>query len=168
MLLAYSRGIISSRRPSAPVLDATQDLRTPEKTQTRQVAFMQSKVASTQPDVLEQMRQRIDSDQGKHMITTRFATVEPVFGNLRYNKRLSRFTLRSKAKVDGQFKLHAMMHNIEKFAGSRYAQLARSPRRGDTPQWAATAGCGAIESANMSLYASRTKRRRQCNAKGAT
>jgi hypothetical protein len=68
------------------------------------------------------MRQRIDSDQGKHMITRRFATVEPVFGNLRYNKRLSRFTLRGKAKVDGQFKLYAMMHNIEKFAGSGYAQ----------------------------------------------
>jgi hypothetical protein len=42
------------------------------------------------------------------MITRRFATVEPVFGNLRYNKRLSRFTLRGKAKVDGQFKLYAM------------------------------------------------------------
>jgi len=24
--------------------------------------------------------------------------------------------------VDGQFKLYAMMHNIEKFAGSGYAQ----------------------------------------------
>jgi len=99
-----------------------QCLRTPEKTQTRQVAFVQGKVASTQPDVLKQMRQRIDSDQGKHMITRRFATVEPVFGNLRYNKRLSRFTLRGKTKVDGQFKLYAMMHNIEKFAGSGYAQ----------------------------------------------
>ncbi len=99
-----------------------QCLRTPEKTQTRQVAFVQGKVASTQPDVLEQMRQRIDSDQGKLMITRRFATVEPVFGNLRYNKRLSRFTLRGKVKVDGQFKLYAMMHNIEKFAGSGYAQ----------------------------------------------
>jgi hypothetical protein len=56
------------------------------------------------------------------MITRRFATVEPVFGNLRYNKRLSRFTLRGKAKVDGQFKRYAMMHNIEKLAGNGYAQ----------------------------------------------
>jgi hypothetical protein len=68
------------------------------------------------------MRQRIDSDQGKQMIAQRFATVEPVFGKLRYNKRLSRFTLRGRAKVDGQFKLYAMMHNIEKFSGSGYAQ----------------------------------------------
>jgi hypothetical protein len=66
--------------------------------------------------------QCIDSDEGKRMITRRFATVEPVFVNLRYNKRLSRFTLRGKAKVDGQFKRYAMMHNIEKLAGNGYAQ----------------------------------------------
>lgn len=29
------------------------------------------------------MKRRIDSDQGKQMIAARFATVEPVFGNLR-------------------------------------------------------------------------------------
>jgi len=86
------------------------------------VAFVQGKVANTQADVLEQMRQRIDSDLGKLMITRRFATVEPVFGNLRHNKGLRRFTLRGKAKVDGQFKLYAMVHNIEKLAGSAYAQ----------------------------------------------
>ncbi len=32
----------------------------------------------------------------------RFATVEPVFGNVRYNKRLDRFTLRGRTKVHGQ------------------------------------------------------------------
>jgi transposase len=99
-----------------------QCLRKPETTQTRQVAFLLGKRPSDVPDVLADMRQRIDSDEGKQMITRRFATVEPVFGNLRYNKRLSRFTLRGKTKVDGQFKLYAMMHNIEKFAGSGYAQ----------------------------------------------
>lgn len=56
------------------------------------------------------------------MITRRFATVEPVFGNLRYNKQLNRFTLRGQAKVDGQFKLYAIMHNIEKIGGSAYVQ----------------------------------------------
>jgi transposase len=99
-----------------------QCLRTPETTKTRQVTFFLGKRPTDQPDVLATMRQRIDSDEGKLMITRRFATVEPVFGNLRYNKRLSRFTLRGKTKVDGQFKLYAMMHNIEKLAGNGYAQ----------------------------------------------
>ena len=47
------------------------------------------------------MKAKIDSDGGQQMITRRFATVEPVFGNLRGNKQLNRFTLRGKAKVDG-------------------------------------------------------------------
>ena len=49
----------------------------------------------------------IASKEGKRMVAARFATVEPVFGNLRHNKRLTRFTLRGKGKVDGQWKLLA-------------------------------------------------------------
>jgi hypothetical protein len=64
---------------------------------------------------------KIDSETGKQMITRRFATVEPVFGNLRNNKRLDRFTLRSQTKVDGQWKLYALVHNIEKLAHHGYA-----------------------------------------------
>jgi hypothetical protein len=64
----------------------------------------------------EQMKHRIDSDEGKRMITRRFATVEPVFGNLRGNKRLDRFTLRGQKKVDGQWKLYCLVHNLEKLA----------------------------------------------------
>ena len=111
-----------AKQDCLPCALRAQCLRKPETTPTRQVAFLRGKRPTGGPDVLELMRQRIDSDQGKLMITRRFATVEPVFGNLRYNKRLSRFTLRSKSKVDGQFKLYAMMHNIEKLAGNGYAQ----------------------------------------------
>ena len=69
----------------------------------------------------EKMKLKIDSDLGKRIIAQRFATVEPVFGNLRGNKRLHRFTLRSKAKVDGQWKLFCLMHNLEKLAHHGYA-----------------------------------------------
>ncbi|HEY9194195.1 MAG TPA: hypothetical protein VIO81_15105, partial [Methyloversatilis sp.] len=40
------------------------------------------------------MRQLNNSNEGTRMIAARFATVEPVFGNLRHNERLTRFTLR--------------------------------------------------------------------------
>jgi len=96
-------------------------LRTPEKTQTRQVAFFQGK-RDPKEDHLDKMKVKIDSDRGKEMITRRFATVEPVFGNLRGNKRLHRFTLRGRAKVDGQWKLYCMVHNIEKLANRGYAR----------------------------------------------
>ena len=68
------------------------------------------------------MKAKIDSDRGNEMITRRFATVEPVFGNLRSNKRLNRFTLRGRAKVDGQWKLYCLVHNIEKLAHHGYAR----------------------------------------------
>ena len=71
---------------------------------------------------VDQMKAKIDSEKGKEMITRRFATVEPVFGNLRGNKRLHRFTLRGKTKVDGQWKLYCRMHNIEKLAKHGYAR----------------------------------------------
>ena len=97
-------------------------LRHPDRTPTRQVAFF----AKNQPSPLkhtEKMKQRIDSDQGRMLYGGRFATVEPVFGNLRHNKGLNRFTLRGKAKVDGQWKLYCMVHNIEKLAN--YGNMAR-------------------------------------------
>ncbi|WP_207215826.1 transposase [Pseudolysobacter antarcticus] len=43
------------------------------------------------------------------------------YGNLRHNKRLKRFTLHGQSKVDGQWKLFALVHNIEKWANYREA-----------------------------------------------
>ena len=67
------------------------------------------------------MKERIDTEEGKRLYGQRFATVEPVFGNIRHNKRLDRFTLRGQKKVDAQWKLYAMVHNIEKLANHGYA-----------------------------------------------
>ena len=67
------------------------------------------------------MKTRIDTEEGKRLYGQRFATVEPVFGNIRHNKRLDRFTLRGQKKVDGQWKLYAIVHNIEKLAHHGYA-----------------------------------------------
>jgi hypothetical protein len=68
------------------------------------------------------MKQRIDSPAGRVRYGERFAAVEPVFGNLRYNKGLDRFTLRGRKKVDAQWKLFCLVHNIEKLAHHGYAQ----------------------------------------------
>lgn len=98
-----------------------QCLRTPEKTATRQVAFFLGKAPGHESHT-DRMKAKIDGDTGRGMITRRFATVEPVFGNLRGNKGLNRFTLRGRMKVDGQWKLYSMMHNIEKLAHHGYAR----------------------------------------------
>jgi hypothetical protein len=67
------------------------------------------------------MRQRIDSPEGRRAYGQRFATVEPVFGNLRFNKGLDRFTLRGRRKVEGQWKLFCLVQNIEKLVHHGYA-----------------------------------------------
>jgi DDE family transposase len=46
--------------------------------------------------------------------------VEPVFANIRHNKRLNRLTLRGRAKVSTQWQLYCLVHNIEKPAHHSY------------------------------------------------
>lgn len=93
----------------------------PKKTKTRQVAFFQGKREGHETHT-DRMKARIDSALGRQMIARRFATVEPVFGNLRGNKRLDRFTLRGRGKVDGQWQLYCLTHNVEKLAHHGYAR----------------------------------------------
>jgi hypothetical protein len=84
------------------------------------VAIFLGKMPGTRERAGDRMKRKIDSERGREMITRRFATVEPVFGNLRHNKRLNRFTLRGRDKVDGQWKLYCLVHNIEKLAHNGY------------------------------------------------
>jgi transposase len=99
-----------------------QCLRHPQRTSHRQVAIFLGKHAEAEEKATERMKRKIDTERGREMIARRFATVEPVFGNLRYNKGLNRFTLRGRQKVDGQWKLYCLVHNIEKLANNGYAK----------------------------------------------
>jgi hypothetical protein len=62
------------------------------------------------------MAGKVDSERGRKIYPQRFAVAEPVFANIRTHKRLDRFTLRGKAKVNIQWLLYCMVHNIEKIA----------------------------------------------------
>ena len=70
----------------------------------------------------ERMRQAIDSPRGRQLYSQRFGTVEPVFANIRHNKRLTRFNYRGRIKVNTQWNLYCMMHNIEKLAKTSLGQ----------------------------------------------
>jgi hypothetical protein len=108
-------------RDCVPCKLRDQCLRTPDRTRIRQVAFFHLSQASPLRHT-EAMKRRIDSPAGRAVYARRIATVEPVFGNLRYNKGLDRFTLRGQRKVDTQWKLYCMVHNIEKLAHHGYMQ----------------------------------------------
>ncbi len=105
-----------AKRDCVPCMYRDRCLRTPDRTHTRQVAFFNDNNPTLADRLAMRMRERIDSDDGRKQYGQRFATVEPVFGNLRHNKRLNRFTLRSKRKVNGQWLLFSLVQNIEKLA----------------------------------------------------
>jgi transposase len=70
----------------------------------------------------ERMRQAIDSPQGRQLYSQRMGTVEPVFANIRHNKRLTRLNHRGCTKVNTQWNLYCMVHNIEKLAKTSLGQ----------------------------------------------
>jgi hypothetical protein len=112
-----------AQRDCLPCTQRAQCLRTPEKTPTRQVVFFHGRVAQRPKSETHtaRMKRRFDSPEGRRQYGQRFGTVEPVFGNLCYNKGLDRFTLRGRRKVDAQWKLYCLVHNIEKLAHHGYA-----------------------------------------------
>ena len=68
------------------------------------------------------MIRRIDTLRGRLYYSMRMGIVEPVFANLRANKKLDRFTLRSKAKVNTQWLLYCIAHNLGKIHRYGFAE----------------------------------------------
>jgi hypothetical protein len=68
------------------------------------------------PNLIDEMKAKIDTEQEKQIYARRLGVVEPVFANLCVQKRMNRFTLRSKSKVDVQWTRtrFALVHNIGK------------------------------------------------------
>jgi len=81
-----------------------------------------SVIVRSRPTFTDWMKQRVDSDKGKQIYGHRMSTVEPVFANITCSKKLKRFSLRGKDKVQGQWQLFCVIHNIEKLM--RYGQMA--------------------------------------------
>lgn len=91
----------------------------------RQVSFIVSKQPQKQPrepNHTDWMKARVDSAKGKQIYGHRMSVVEPVFGNIGTNKGLNRFSLRGKTKVQGQWQLYCIVHNIEKL--KNYGKMA--------------------------------------------
>ena len=84
-------------------------LRNP-KTEQRQVHILYEKP----PTITDRMKTKIDTPEGRKTYSKRIGIVEPVFGNIRSCKKMDRFTLRGKVKVNIQWMLYCLVHNIEK------------------------------------------------------
>ncbi|MGV8075077.1 MAG: transposase [Syntrophobacteraceae bacterium] len=92
----------------------SQCMKYPDRTVARQVCFFYGKGKEGQPTFTERMKRKIDSKLGRFYYSKRIGTVEPVFANIRHALGLDRFTLRGKEKVNGQWQLYCIVHNLIK------------------------------------------------------
>lgn len=102
----------------------TQCMRNPTSADTReghgrQVSF----TVNSRKTATYWMQKRVDSRLGKQIYGHRMSVVEPVFGNIGTNKGLNRFSLRGREKVEGQWRLYSLVHNIEKLM--RYSSIGQ-------------------------------------------
>ncbi len=92
-----------------------QCMRNPQSANTREGHGRQVSITyTTGRTATDWMRRRVDSPLGKAIYSHRMSVVEPVFGNIGTNKGLNRFSLRGRDKVQGQWRLFCLVHNIEK------------------------------------------------------
>ena len=89
-------------------------LRSNKQKGARQVNVLLEHVAVDKNGPLQRMKQKIDSKLGRHIYSQRLGIVEPVFGHICEAIGIKRFTLRGKVKVDSQWKLFTLLHNLTK------------------------------------------------------
>ena len=115
---AHFRG---AKHDCAPCALRAQRWCKPETSVVRTVAFWRGREDAATETHTMRMQERLDTPEGRAQYGQRFATVEPVFANVRDNKRLDRFTLRGRIKVNGQWLLFCLVHHIRKLTHAGYA-----------------------------------------------
>ncbi len=92
-----------------------QCLRYPDRTEIRQVTCaIGETVKNTPASFAEKMKSKIDSVIGKAIYAKRLATAEPAFAHIRHVIGLDRFSFRGKTKVNNQWLLFCIVHNLKK------------------------------------------------------
>lgn len=89
-------------------------LRNPETSEVRQVCFIQGRIADISETFTEKMKQKIDSIKGRLLYSRRLGIAEPPFAHIKSILGLDRFSLRGKRKVNTQWLLYCIVHNLTK------------------------------------------------------
>jgi hypothetical protein len=98
-------------------------MRNPDESETRQVVFVLGRKQDKAPSHTALMKHKIDSEAGRYRYSRRLGIIEPVFANIASAHRLRRFSLRGRTKVNTQWQLFCLVHNIGKI--HRYAKRTR-------------------------------------------
>ena len=74
--------------------------------------------------LFEQMREKLRTDRGRALYALRKITIEPVFGQIKYNRRVTQFMRRGRAAVHSELRLVAATHNLLKLHNHWTAKTA--------------------------------------------
>jgi hypothetical protein len=103
------------RQTDCPVCEVREQcLRSPETTETRQVHFFKGRPEGAPETYTQKMKRKIDSIKGRLIYNKRLGTAEPPFAHIRSILGLDRFSLRGKKKVNTQWLLYCIVHNLTK------------------------------------------------------
>ena len=70
------------------------------------------------------MRQKLLTDRGRQLYAKRKITVEPVYGQIKHNRRIDRFMRRGRAAAQSEWRLIAATHNLLKLHSHWIANTA--------------------------------------------
>jgi flagellar motor switch protein FliM len=65
-------------------------------------------------NLCEEMKEKIDDPVNRELYSRRMQIIEPVFSNIVNCKGMNRFTLRTREKVNNQWQLYCIVHNMWK------------------------------------------------------
>ena len=119
-----------AKRDCGPCELRAQCLRHPQRTPVRQVAIFLGRIPGRPETYSTRRKRKIDTERGRHEYARRLGTVEPVFANIGHAHGLKRFSLRGTAKVNTQWLLYCLVHNIGKL--QRYG--GKRKRDAETPE----------------------------------
>ena len=81
-------------------------------------------VSKYKENLSQKMREKIDKPKYKKLYSSRLRIIEPVFANITYCKGITRLTLRGQEKVNTQWMLYCIVHNIEKCSNANKRKRA--------------------------------------------
>ena len=70
------------------------------------------------------MRRVLATPDGRALYRRRQATIEPVFGQLKFNRQISRFQRRGRAACRSEWRLITAIHNLRKLHQHHLASAA--------------------------------------------
>lgn len=72
----------------------------------------------------DQMREKLSTDHGKAIYRQRKTTIEPVFGQIKFNRQIDRFLRRGRSAARSEWRLTAATHNLLKLHNHWIANTA--------------------------------------------